>query len=316
MNKFCFLLPAYKGKYLKIALDSILNQTYSEFDLIILDDCSPENLKLIVDKYVDKRISYYRNAKNMGAKSLVSCWNKLLSFTKSEYIIMASDDDVYSPYFLEEINKLIDLYPCANLFRARAKTINDLGQDMLFDIKLLEYVDSLQFIAQLYSPNVIRCIANYVIKREQLEKIGRFVDFPLAWFSDDATAILLSKLGVVNTEKILFSFRCSKVNITGMPMNPMVGYGKSMAAIDYDNWFRSQIQETEKSARSTSAKALLEYILYMHEQYVNSMIIWPVQNCKVKDFLHILRRMNGGWLKYQSVSLYILSKITRILNNK
>ena len=70
MQKYNFLLPAYKPDFFKEALDSILGQTYRDFKLIILDDCSPYDLKSIVDEYDDDRITYYRNEENMGAKAL------------------------------------------------------------------------------------------------------------------------------------------------------------------------------------------------------------------------------------------------------
>lgn len=50
-QKYNFLLPAYKPDFFKEALDSILGQTYRDFKLIIWDDCSPYDLKSIVDEY-------------------------------------------------------------------------------------------------------------------------------------------------------------------------------------------------------------------------------------------------------------------------
>ena len=97
--KYTFLLPAYKVKFLEKALNSIINQTYSDFKVIVSDDCSPENIKAIVDKFSDERISYRRNSCNIGSKSLVSHWNLLLDLCDTEYFILASDDDVYEKEF-------------------------------------------------------------------------------------------------------------------------------------------------------------------------------------------------------------------------
>lgn len=72
-NKYTFLLPAYKIEFFQEALKSILNQTYKDFQLIIQDDCSPYDLKSIVDLYKsDKRIYYYRNEENIGGKNRVT----------------------------------------------------------------------------------------------------------------------------------------------------------------------------------------------------------------------------------------------------
>ena len=54
--KYSFVLPAYKAKYFREAIDSILNQTYADFELVIVNDASPEDLDSIVNSYDDKRI--------------------------------------------------------------------------------------------------------------------------------------------------------------------------------------------------------------------------------------------------------------------
>ena len=78
--KYSFVLPAYKAAYLKEAIDSILNQTYKEFELIIVNDASPEGVDAIVRSYDDPRIQYYVNAENIGGKDLVAQWNYSITY--------------------------------------------------------------------------------------------------------------------------------------------------------------------------------------------------------------------------------------------
>ena len=101
-TRFMFLVPSYKASFLEEALESIKNQTYTDFKVLVSDDCSPENLKPIYDKFCgnDPRFAFRRNEANMGGKSLVSHWNLLVDLCDTEYLIMASDDDVYEPKFL------------------------------------------------------------------------------------------------------------------------------------------------------------------------------------------------------------------------
>ena len=72
---FSILLPAYKCRYLKECIDSVMAQTYSNWELVIVNDASPENLDSIVLQYNDARIHYYKNKHNYGAKHLVHQWN-------------------------------------------------------------------------------------------------------------------------------------------------------------------------------------------------------------------------------------------------
>ena len=59
--KYSFILPAYKASFFREAIDSILAQSYTDFELIIVNDASPEDLTSIVNGYSDNRIQYYIN---------------------------------------------------------------------------------------------------------------------------------------------------------------------------------------------------------------------------------------------------------------
>ena len=63
-KKFSITIPAYKRTYLQECIDSILGQTYTDFELIIVNDASPEDLDSIVNSFSDSRIRYYKNEKN------------------------------------------------------------------------------------------------------------------------------------------------------------------------------------------------------------------------------------------------------------
>ena len=102
---FSFVMPAYKVEYLAKAIDSILNQDHIDFELIIVNDASPENLKEIVNIYNDRRILYFENEQNIGGKDLVKNWNHCLSLANGDYIILATDDDMFEPEYLSNAAK-------------------------------------------------------------------------------------------------------------------------------------------------------------------------------------------------------------------
>ena len=215
MTKYTFLLPAYKGRFLDEMLRSIQGQTYNDFKVIISDDCSPEDLRSICEPYLtDPRFAYRRNEENMGSKSLVSHWNLLVNMCDTDYLIMASDDDVYAPYFLDEIERLTVKYPEVDLFRARVNIIDGLGEIVEKDMLLEEYQEQLDFLYFFMGTYTLKCVSNFVYKTWPLKNKGGFFDLPLAWGSDNLTAILLSENGVGNTPSICFSFRSSGINIS------------------------------------------------------------------------------------------------------
>ena len=63
-------LPIYKVDFLEQAIDSVLNQTHQDYELIILNDNSPYDVEKILNKYGDSRIRYYKNLENIGMKDL------------------------------------------------------------------------------------------------------------------------------------------------------------------------------------------------------------------------------------------------------
>lgn len=217
MIKYSFVLPAYKAYFFKEALDSILNQTYKNFEVVIVNDASPENLDAIVKKYNDSRVRYYVNEENIGGKDLVAQWNHCLEFVNGEYIILASDDDVYSPLYLEKMNKLVCKYPEVNVLRPRVMFIDEKGSLFSYSSTegyLKEKTSPLEFIHAWVYDRIGSGIPFYMFKREALLQIGGFVNLPLAWFSDDATVFKLLDNGLAYTSEVLFYFRMSGENIT------------------------------------------------------------------------------------------------------
>ncbi len=214
-TKYTFLVPSYKASFFEEALESIKNQTFTDFKVLVSDDCSPEDLKSIYNKVCgeDSRFTYRRNEENMGAKSLVSHWNLLVDMCDTEYLIMASDDDVYEPKFLEEIDALVRKYPDVDILRAKAVRLEN-DNVVLRDGDIPEYQSHEEFMQYFGIKKMVLCLANYVFKNEALRGMGGFPDFPTAAFSDSAAAIFLSKNGVATTKEILFSFRISNENLS------------------------------------------------------------------------------------------------------
>ena len=85
--KISILIPAFKIAYLRKCLDSICKQSYNNWEVVVVDDCSPEDIKSIVFGYNDNRIFYYRNEHNYGAVNVVDNWNKCLEYATGDYCI-------------------------------------------------------------------------------------------------------------------------------------------------------------------------------------------------------------------------------------
>lgn len=241
--KYTFLLPAFKAKYLSKALLSIKTQTYKDFRCIVSDDASPEDLMCIYDDTIadDPRFAFRRNAKNMGGKSLVSHWNMLVDMCETEYLIMASDDDVYEPTFLEEIEKLANKYPDVDVIRAKARCIKN-GQVIQKDDKIPEYLSFEDLLPYFGKKPMVHCLANYVFKTSVLKATDGFPDFPKAGYSDCAAAMRLSKNGIATTNEVLFSFRLSEENLSSENGYNRYSEDGIIGCVMFADWYKQNIK--------------------------------------------------------------------------
>ncbi|MPW26979.1 glycosyltransferase [Alkalibaculum sp. M08DMB] len=104
-NLVSVIMPTYNcANFIGETLDSVINQTYKNWEVIIIDDCSTDNTVEIVKKYMlnDKRIKYYKLDKNSGA---AVARNKALDFSEGKYMAFLDSDDIWFP---EKLTKQID----------------------------------------------------------------------------------------------------------------------------------------------------------------------------------------------------------------
>ena len=111
MVKISVLMPVYNTdeKFLRQAIESILGQTYQDFEFLIINDCSSDaRVEKVVLSYKDKRIKYSVNSQNLG---ISGTRNKLISLAKGEYLAVMDHDDVSLPERLEKEAAFLDAHP-------------------------------------------------------------------------------------------------------------------------------------------------------------------------------------------------------------
>jgi len=236
-------IPAYKSTYLKEALDSALCQTYSNLEVIVVDDCSPNPIKEVVDGFVDERISYYRNEKNLGAESIVLNWNKCLGYARGEFFVLLCDDDVLAPNFVEELLKLAEKFPSCNVFHARKQNLHEDGT-IEEGPQWPEYETGEEFLRNRLAKKRHHTITEFMYRTSVIKEHG-YVVFPSGFYSDNASLIQLSQQGgMANSKEPLVTFRFSPEHIT-TNSSPKNCWDKFQAAIQYFEWIH-QYPEAEQ----------------------------------------------------------------------
>jgi glycosyltransferase involved in cell wall biosynthesis len=129
----CVGLPVYNGAdYLVEAIESILNQSFSDFELLIQDNASTDATEQICRTYAakDPRVSYARNPQNVGA---AANYNLVFQRARGRYFKWMAHDDVCAPEFLERCVQALDADPAVVLCCGQAQLINDDGTPVDYD---------------------------------------------------------------------------------------------------------------------------------------------------------------------------------------
>lgn len=122
MPKVSVLMPVYKTdeNYLREAIESILSQTFEDFEFLILDDCPEDDREEIIKSYKDKRIKYYKNEKNLG---ITPSRNKLIDMAKGEYLAVFDHDDVSLPERFEKQVQYLDEHQDVGVVLSNVKSL-------------------------------------------------------------------------------------------------------------------------------------------------------------------------------------------------
>jgi glycosyltransferase involved in cell wall biosynthesis len=120
-------LPVYNGEnFLEAALESILSQTFREFELIISDNGSTDRTEAICRSWAarDRRIRYIRNENNIGA---APNFNRVFELSDAQYFKWIAHDDMHEPHFLDACIEVLDRDPSTVVAYSRAVTIDSEG---------------------------------------------------------------------------------------------------------------------------------------------------------------------------------------------
>lgn len=310
--KFSITIPAYKQKYLAEAIDSCLAQTYQDFELIIVNDHSPEDLDAVVSQYDDQRIRYYVNEKNCGAIDVVDNWNICLSYAKGDYIICMGDDDRLLPCCLEEYDKLIDKYPILNIYHARTEMI-DSNSAFLDMQEVRPERESVYSIIWHRFKGRKQFIGDFLFRTDILRRNGGFYKIPLATFSDDISVVMAAQGGgIANMQVFGFQYREHSETISRSNNLRMIAYSARQACDWFIQFLTKETNDIldEKYRKLTLAMLPSVFNRWYYDMMEKDMIERPISACKywvtVKD--------DFGFSRDQLIRLslhYLKNKILR-----
>jgi len=183
--KVTFIVPCYKlAHLLPECIHSILRQTYDDFEILVMDDCSPDDTAEVARSFGDSRVKHVRNETNLGH---LRNYNRGIELSKGKYVwLISADDRLRVPDVLERYVNLLERHPevgyvfCpgVGLFEGReTRVINaNGGEDAIWNGR--------KFLKTLLSANIV-VAASGLARKECYEKVAVFpTDMPWAgdWY--------------------------------------------------------------------------------------------------------------------------------------
>jgi len=178
--KVSVIIPNYNhAPYLKERIDSVINQTYQDFEVIILDDCSQDNSRSVIEQYRNNpHVSHIIfNEKNTGNTFIQ--WERGINLAQGEYIWIAESDDVAEPQFLEQLVYQLMHHPDSSiafchsrLIDAQSKTLSEQNSRNTTQPGLTTIDESNVFLCHLLIFNYIYNASMVVFRRAAYDKIS------------------------------------------------------------------------------------------------------------------------------------------------
>jgi glycosyltransferase involved in cell wall biosynthesis len=316
--KISVILPAYNtSKYIREALDSILNQTFVNFELLVADDGSTDDTRMIIDSYSDSRIITSHNVNNQGKTKTV---NRLFLRAKGEFITIHDADDVSHPHRFQKQMDLFNANPELLLCGTSFYTINKHGFILELNPMAETYADVLNGIdkqSQFHGPTMMI----------RLSAIRDFTELYRPYFQDnyedtDLAYRIVQKGKAFNLNEPLYVYRildtslCRRdVNIRNRNLYKVVSYlanqrkasgkdflmeGKPELADDY----LASITQKYTQDPALVYREAAEYYFYWRlnqkalESAWSAFLKRPQQLTNLRTYLYIIRKQVINFLKF------------------
>ena len=197
MTKVSVLMPVYNTNevFLRESIESILNQTFQDFELIIVDDGSSEDIESVVKSFKDSRIKFHKNDKNRGVGYTR---NRLIDLAVGEYVAFQDSDDISLPQRLEKQVKFLDENSEISLVGC---WLEEFPQTRIY--KKVNFPKILDLLGGGVVPNGVTMLRLIEVKKHNLKYNETFITSE----DYDFCARSINYLRLANVQEVLYKYR-------------------------------------------------------------------------------------------------------------
>ncbi len=171
--KVSVCIPSYNnGDLIGLAIRSVLDQTFRDFEIIVVDNDSADDSEAAVRSFRDERIKFSKNTKNIG---MTRNWNRCISMASGEFICLLCADDMYLPTFVERTLSMLETHPNIGFVHCAYRSINESGETVgEFKVRDGDAIE----IGSAFFDRIIHgnfaTISGAMFRRNCLEELGCF----------------------------------------------------------------------------------------------------------------------------------------------
>jgi glycosyltransferase involved in cell wall biosynthesis len=272
------IVPNYNhARFLRQRIDSILAQTFRDFELILLDDCSTDESRSILCEYASEpRVRLECNEVNSG--STFKQWNKGVRLAKAKYVWIAESDDYADPRFLERLIALLDADPKVTIAYCRSWRVSDAGKMDDFVYPLLDASDLLRWSTDFCSDggeecrryfvtaNLVRNASSAVFRKAIYERVGG-ADENLRLCGDWKLWAGMSLCGsMAYTSEPLNYYRLHQGSVWGKSRD---GALETAEVLHVVRWVMAQITPTEAAREKSCVKLSQGWVMALMSSHVS-----------------------------------------------
>lgn len=284
---FSVVLPTFnRSNFITGAINSLLNQTYDDWELIIVDDGSTDNTKKVVEQFSkkDSRIKYHyqKNSERSAAR------NNGINKTKGNYICFIDSDDLYEEGYLNALHKFIQKNESKKgMFFCNVSRLENGVKEKVPHEALENYANEIEYIL-LSKETVIParvCIHEEILKFNQFDETLNV--------SEDAELFtrILAKYPMIQFNYYGAIYNIHRDNTTNLKNNPFLGQLKSLNKITRNKSVRPLISNrTRKIKFSSCYFGIAKYHLMKKNMFLSRyyLILSIVKNIQAKSTKHKL----------------------------
>ncbi len=237
MPRISVIIPTYNhDKYISEAIESVLNQTYQDFEIIITNDGSTDNTIKVIESFKDERIKLFSLTKNQG---VATASNHCIKQAKGEFIAILDSDDIFFPDKLAKQVEFLDNHPHIGAVFSYAHIIDDDGNDLQDKNHFYQTIfiqnnrNRFQWLNFFFFHANCLCNPSVLIRKECYDQVGQYepIFSPLHDFDFWVRLCMKYEIYILPEELIKVRVRNNEQNLTGNRPDAIIRHHNEYAKI-------------------------------------------------------------------------------------